>query len=252
MRDPGRCLQADARRIDRQRSTMHGLAYNMLPLSQEAAAGSGSVDPYPQPHPSPHHDDSTAGLNQDQAFLASHFPPTLPGNLGGTHQDVGGLGRAHSMPPGTRSPRQHMSAGLSQVGRPESPAPADLQGGYAVRNADRMARALRATQQPQQQAEVIEDPDVPGPESEQEEVGLEVAAPQAPAEGDLEAAIDALDAEAGLQGGPLHLAIKFESLISYLKALLKYWQSACSSTDEHCSACPPPPTPKLLHIPPPV
>ena len=177
----------------------------MLPLSQEAPAGSSSIDPLPQPQPSPHDDDGTAGVDQDQAFLASHFPTPLPGSLPGMHHNAGSLGRTPSMPPGTRSPRQHMHASLFQGGRPESPAPADLQIGHAGRNAGLMARALRATQQQQQQreAQVNEEPDVPGAESEQEEVGSEVAAPQAPADGDLEAAIDALDAEAGLQGAQI-------------------------------------------------
>ena len=183
----------------------------MLPVLQESGTGSGQADSsYLQAQPSPHQEGSAGGLNQDRAFLASHFPPALRGSLPGSQQSVGSLGHAHSMPSRTQSPRQQLPASPAPATHSESPAPGSMQGGGGLRagNADMVVRTHRAgqRQQQQQQAQVFdEEPDVPGPESDQEEGESEVAGLQTPAaDADLEAAIDALDADAGLQGAASH------------------------------------------------
>ncbi|KAK9862287.1 hypothetical protein WJX84_004876 [Apatococcus fuscideae] len=145
--------QAEARQIDRQFTTAQGPASTMLPVFQEAATGSGQADHYPTSQPGQHQEGSTGGFNQDQAFLASHFPPALQGSLPANQLGAGGLAGTHSLPQGAQSPQQHMTANLAQAAHPESPAQGDVQ------------------------------------------------ASQTPAgDGDLEAAIDDLDADAGMQG----------------------------------------------------
>ena len=193
-----------------------GTAHSMLPVLHAAGAWSGLPGTQPraspsQQHPtpgSPHPTGNPADTNdQHRAFLASHYPPgaggnPLPPNAGGNPLPT----NAGANPPPTTTRPATPQSDNSHPTRSSSPSrssgsvhAAEMQGPLQEGNAAMVARARRA--QRQQRADTEEG--APGLEGDRDDGDGDAAAPQtAPAGGDLEAAMDLLDADAGLQGDP--------------------------------------------------
>ena len=212
-----------------------GTAHSALPALHSAAARAGQLDAsLPPSHGlrSPTPGASASATQQTQDFLASHLAHRGPheGEQGPPH-----LG-THTAPPMQGSPQEGASpmpaqtsplraqadpltgaspspgqdlpvnlqrahASLAHLGRPSTPPLAGMQGPRGLREGNEGFLAQAERVQPELRGRAEQEEDAVGSEPGEDEGETDAAAPQTPpAEGDLEAAIDAMDADAGLQG----------------------------------------------------